>query len=175
MPLYHQLLRFPLLQWWPIVGTTGISLIKSELNAHGANIWSNLRMYLPFLVNIVPLHLLTELLPTICGSDIKLMCQTHVSNWVFHGRLLHLCPSCNATLEWRYNIRVLGWLLKSLNLITASGSFSDEPGSVTLLATRQPKIHALSYRNGIEKLTTFWPLNGSILAAVWQLSNSWPK
>ena len=108
-------------------GYMGISLIKSELNAQGPNIWSNLRMYLPFLVNIVPLHLLKELLPTNCGSDIKLMCQTHVSNWVFHGRLLHLSPSCNATLEWRYNIRVLGWLLKSLNLITASGSFSDEP------------------------------------------------
>ena len=30
-----------------------------------------------------------------------------------------------------YIIRVPGWLLKSLNLITAPGSVGDEPGPVT--------------------------------------------
>ena len=34
-----------------------------------------------------------------------------------------------------YSIRVPGWVLKCLNLITAPGSVSNQPGSVTWLAT----------------------------------------
>ena len=35
-----------------------------------------------------------------------------------------------------YSIHVPGWLQKWLNLITAPGSVSNEPGSVTWLATK---------------------------------------
>ena len=38
-----------------------------------------------------------------------------------------------------YSIHVLGWLQKWLNLITAPGSVSNEPGSVTWLATKYLK------------------------------------
>ena len=60
-------------------------------------------------------------------------------------------------------IHVPGWLLKWLNLITAHGSVSNEPGSVTWLATKYLK--AVSWRNHTEKLTTLWPQNISF----------WPK
>ena len=40
------------------------------------------------------------------------------------------------TLNEHYSIRVPGWLLKWLNLITALGSVSNQPGSVTWLATK---------------------------------------
>ena len=54
-----------------------------------------------------------------------------------------------------YSIRVPGWVLKCLNLITAPGSVSNQPGSVTWLATAGiSKIHAVSWRNHIENLTT---------------------
>ena len=62
-----------------------------------------------------------------------------------------------------YSIHVLGWLQKLLNLITAPGSVSNEPGSVTLLATKYLKT--VSWRNHTEKLTTWWPQNISF----------WPK
>ena len=52
---------------------------------------------------------------------------------------------------------------KWLNLITAPGSVSNEPGSVTWLATKYLKT--VSWRNHTEKLTTFWPQNISF----------WPK
>ena len=38
-----------------------------------------------------------------------------------------------------YSIHVMGWLLKWLNLITAPGSVSNEPSSVTWLATKYLK------------------------------------
>ena len=58
-----------------------------------------------------------------------------------------------------YSIHVPGWLLKWLNLITAPGSVSNEPGSVTWLATKYLKT--VSWRNHTEKLTTLWPWNVS--------------
>ena len=62
-----------------------------------------------------------------------------------------------------YSIHVPGLLLKWLNLITAHGSVSNEPGSVTWLATKYLKT--VSWRNHTEKLTTLWPQNISF----------WPK
>ena len=54
-----------------------------------------------------------------------------------------------------YSIRVPGWVLKCLNLITAPGSVGNQPGSVTWLATAGiSKIHAVSWRNHIENQTT---------------------
>ena len=62
-----------------------------------------------------------------------------------------------------YSIHVPGGLQKWLNLITAPGSVSNEPGSVTWLATKYLKT--VSWRNHTEKLTTRWPQNISF----------WPK
>ena len=62
-----------------------------------------------------------------------------------------------------YSIHVSGWLLKWLSLITAHGSVSNGPGSVTWLATKYLKT--VSWRNDTEKLTTLWPQNISF----------WPK
>ena len=62
-----------------------------------------------------------------------------------------------------YSIHIPGWLQKWLNLITAPGSVSNEPGSVTWLATKYLKT--VSWRNHTEKLTTLWPQNISF----------WPK
>ena len=56
-----------------------------------------------------------------------------------------------------YSIHVPGWLLKWLNLITAPGSVSNEPGSVTWLATKYLKT--VSWKNHTEKLTTWWAQN----------------
>ena len=55
------------------------------------------------------------------------------------------------------------YLQKWLNLITAPGSVSNEPGSVTWQATKYLKT--VSWRNHTEKLTTLWPQNTSF----------WPK
>ena len=71
--------------------------------------------------------------------------------------------SLYCSLPWFYSIHVPGWLLKWLNLITAPGSVSNEPGSVTWLATKYLK--SVSWRNHTEKLTTLWPQNISF----------WPK
>ena len=60
-----------------------------------------------------------------------------------------------STRMGHYSIRVPGWVLKCLNLITAPGSVSNQPGSVTWLATAGiSKIHAVSWRNHIENQTT---------------------
>ena len=56
-----------------------------------------------------------------------------------------------------YSIHVPGWLLKWLDLITAPGSVSNQPGSVTWLATKYLKT--VSLRNHTEKLTTLWSQN----------------
>ena len=66
-------------------------------------------------------------------------------------------------LKSNYSMHVTGWLQKWLNLITAPGSVSNEPGSVTWLATKYLKT--VSWRNHAEKLTTWWPQNISF----------WPK
>ena len=65
--------------------------------------------------------------------------------------------------NYLYSIHVPGWLQKWLNSITAPGSVSNEPGSVTWLATKYLKT--VSWRNHTEKLTTWWPQNISF----------WPK
>ena len=74
----------------------------------------------------------------------------HIVHINVHQSLQHTCT---------------GWLLQSFNLITASGSVSNEPSSVTWLATRQLKKHALRWINHFGKLITVWPQNISI----------WPK
>ena len=56
-----------------------------------------------------------------------------------------------------HSIHLPGRLLKWLNLITAPCSVSNEPGSVTWLATKFLKT--VSWRKHTEKLTTLWPQN----------------
>ena len=69
-----------------------------------------------------------------------------------------------------YSIHVPGWLLKWLNLITAPGSVSNEPGSVTWLATKYfKKIHAVSWINHTDKLTTLGAQN----VKIWPIINFW--
>ena len=81
-----------------------------------------------------------------------------------------LAPNSRQAIIWTsdglvycYSIHVPGWLQKWLNLITAPGSVSNEPGSVAWLATKYLKT--VSWRNHTEKLTTWWPQNISF----------WPK
>ena len=66
-------------------------------------------------------------------------------------------------LNASYSIHVPGGLLKWLNFITAPGSVSNEPGSVTWLATKYLKTD--SWVNHTENFTTLWPQNISF----------WPK
>ena len=54
--------------------------------------------------------------------------------------------------NFNYSIHVPGWLLKWLNLITTHGSVSNEPISVTWLATKYLKT--VNWRNHTEKWTT---------------------
>ena len=56
-----------------------------------------------------------------------------------------------------YSIHLPGWLQKWLNLITAPGSVSNEPGSVTWLAIKYLK--SVSCRNHTEKITILCPQN----------------
>ena len=72
-------------------------------------------------------------------------------------------PMSNPCSNICYSIHVPGWLLKWLNLITAHGSVSNKPGSVTWLATKYLKT--VSWRDLTEKLTTLRPQNISF----------WPK
>ena len=70
------------------------------------------------------------------------------------GRVWHSpCSLC----VFLYSIHVPWWLQKWLNLITAPGSVSNEPGSVTWLATNY--LNTVSWKNHTEKLTTWWPQN----------------
>ena len=69
-----------------------------------------------------------------------------------------ICDS-GLSLNRYYSIHVPGWLQKWLNLITAPGSVSNEPGSVTWLATKYLKT--VTWRNHTVKLTTLWPQNVS--------------
>ena len=75
----------------------------------------------------------------------------------------NLRPLLLTWFNFNYSIHVPEWLQKWLNLITAPGSVSNEPGSVTWLATKYLKT--VSWRNHTEKLTTLWPQNISF----------WPK
>ena len=93
-------------------------------------------------------------------KTISIKFELRLKNWSQNGPLICvLAPS----LVWYYSIHVPGWLQKWLNLITAPGSVSNEPGSVTWLATKYLKT--VSWRNHTEKLTTWWPQNISF----------WPK
>ena len=67
-------------------------------------------------------------------------------------------------LNLDYSIHVPGWLLKWLNLITAPGSVSNDPGSVTWQATKYLKT--VSWRKHTEKLTTLWPQNISFWSKI---------
>ena len=72
--------------------------------------------------------------------------------------------SCvSLSMNTHYSIHVPEWLQKWLNLITTHGSVSNEPASVTWLATKYLKT--VSWRNHTEKVTTWWPQNISF----------WPK
>ena len=75
----------------------------------------------------------------------------------------HICVSKLTIIVSDYSIHVPRWLQKWLNLITAPGSVSNDPCSVTWLATKYLKT--VSWRNHTEKLTTLWPQNISF----------WPK
>ena len=61
-----------------------------------------------------------------------------------------------------YSIHVPGWLQKWLNLITAPSSVSNEPGSVTWLATKYLKT--VSWRNHTEKINHMLSTDYIILA-----------
>ena len=76
-----------------------------------------------------------------------------------YWRLPDLCKHTRTytSISTYYSIHVPGWLLKWLNLITAPGSVSNEPGSVTWLASKYLKT--VSWRNHTEKLTPLWPQN----------------
>ena len=115
----------------------------------------------------------------------------------FYGRVpIYIDRLVQWSLVGVYSIHVPGWLLKWLNLITAHGSVSNEPGSVTWLATKYLKT--VSWRNHTEEL---WPQNISLwpkinipssyfiililnclestlklqFDSMWQLSNYWPN
>ena len=91
-----------------------------------------------------------------------------VYRWISRAQLAsdgeHLCIFyCWPVQAVDYSIHVPGWLLKWLNLITAPGSVSNEPGSVTWLATKYLKT--VRWRNHTDNLTTLQPQNISF----------WPK
>ena len=79
----------------------------------------------------------------------------NMTMWILAGNGINF--SIAAGLIRLYSIHVPGWLQKWLNLITAPGSVSNEPGSVTWLATKYLKT--VSWRNHTEKLTTWWAQN----------------
>ena len=68
-----------------------------------------------------------------------------------------ICKELTVSLNKFYSIHVLGWLLKWLNFITAHGSVSNEPSSVTINNQVHMYLKNVSWRNHIEKLTTLWP------------------
>ena len=127
--------------------------------------------------------------------------HTHTYIYIYTN-IYNSAPLVALAYIYIYSIRVPGWVLKCLNLITAPGSVSNQPGSVTWLATAGiSKIHAVSWKNHIEiklqrelricnlglKSTLYlhislFPylfarkrLSNSSLTVVWQLSNSWPN
>ena len=79
----------------------------------------------------------------------------HVTLSTFFVKTLIRFSIWSVNFVWIYSIHVPGWLQKWLNLITAPGSVSNQPGSVTWLATKYLKT--VSWRNHTEKLTTLWP------------------
>ena len=102
-------------------------------------------------------------IPRTKASDAEHWCflwsAAWINGWVNNGEAGDLRRNrshCDVIVMF-YSIHVLGWLQKWLNLITAPGSVSNEPGSVTWLATKYLKT--ASWRNHTEKLTTWWPQN----------------
>ena len=96
------------------------------------------------------------------GLSIELIARPNSSQRCSMGLQSGDLGGCSIFVTF-YSIHVPGWLQKWLNLITAPGSVSNEPGSVTWLATKYLKT--VSWRNHTEKLTTWWPQNISF----------WPK
>ena len=84
----------------------------------------------------------------VCGATQDL----HDLNWCFLDT-----PTGDLGGDTYYSIHVPGWMLKWLDLITAHGSVSNEPGSVTWLATKYLKT--VSWKKHTEELTTSWPQN----------------
>ena len=85
--------------------------------------------------------------------------------WCENGKFL--CPLhyyMSVFSTYLYSIHLPRWLLKWLNLITAPGSVSNEPGSVSWLATKYLKT--VSWRKHTEKLTTLWPQNISFWSKI---------
>ena len=102
--------------------------------------------------------------------DVILMawCKKDVSSLLTHfgvTSFLHQRIDLWSDTKYFYSIHVPGWLLKWLNLITAPGSVSNEPSSVTWLATKYLKT--VSWKNHTEKITTLWPQN--------TCTSFWPK
>ena len=87
----------------------------------------------------------------------KFILRRHVFYCTWLASILEVCRLRTVQLVLDYSIHVPGWLQKWLNLITAPGSVSNEPGSVTWLATKYLKT--VSWRNHTEKLTTCWAQN----------------
>ena len=87
----------------------------------------------------------------------------HQISGLLYTCMYSICMGLFRFYIYIYTIHVPGWLQKWLNLITAPGSVSNEPGSVTWLATKYLKT--VSWRNHTDKLTTLWPQNISF----------WPK
>ena len=89
------------------------------------------------------------------GGGILHVSKTGRRRYSFFNVMLVLVISRASDFVLYYSICVPGWVLKCLNLITAPGSVSNQPGSVTWLATAGiSKIHAVSWRNHIENQTT---------------------
>ena len=107
-----------------------------------------------WLYSVVTGHLLTEKL---------IRFHNLISKTIWNGISLFYLKSY--VLKMVYSIRVSGWLLKSLNLITAPSSVSDQPGSVTWLATMQPENACSQLEKSHWKITTLWLQNISF----------WPK
>ena len=93
---------------------------------------------------------------TLHRGTIVLMCMPKLLGAMW---LIALKPLLSHLILY-YSIHVPGWLQKWLNLITAPGSVSNEPGSVTWLATKYLKT--VSWRNHTEKLTILCPQNISL-------------
>ena len=121
---------------WPLCGEfTGEFPAQMTSNAENVSIWWRHHVCVPH------------------SSRISIITHYNMTVWILAGNYISFTIA--AGLIRLYSIRVPGWVLKCLNLITAPGSVSNQPGSVTWLATAGiSKIHAVSWRNHIENQTT---------------------
>ena len=114
--------------------------------------------------NLVPMRKQWSYIAWHWHMDVPFICM----EMSYQSSRNHQCECCDMVMKMiaidgHYPIHVPGWRLKWLNLVTAPGSVSNEPGLVTWLSTKYLK--AVSWRNHTEKLTTLWPQNISL----------WPK